>query len=245
MTVDGSGGLASDGDPRTTVIAGVGEVLGTALVRAFAAAGDRVGLIARSEDRIAELAADVRSEGGEAVAVTADVTDADEVREAFDAVRSALGAPDVLVHNASAPAAGPIDAADPEAFATPWRVRTYGGYLCAREFLRDVPEVADEPTGAILFSGTSFATDPSGEMPGWDSAAAATRGLARSLASDLEPRGVHVAYVAIGGGIAPPGGYVTEDRMPADDVASEFRRVVEQPESAWSREVEIAPRERE
>jgi NAD(P)-dependent dehydrogenase (short-subunit alcohol dehydrogenase family) len=240
----GDGATDPDDDPgqrdRTTVIAGVGEVLGTALAREFAGSGDRVALLARSTDRIDALAAELRSEGAEAVAVTTDVTDPDSVREAFEAVRSAFGTPDVLLHNVSAPAAGSIDDADPEAFARPWRRRTYGGYLCVREFLRHRSDDG-ESGGAVLFSGSSYATDPSGELPGWDSAAAATRGLARSLAEDLEPRGIHVAYVAIGGSIAPPGGYATDGRIPADEVAAEFRRILERPEPDWRREVEIAP----
>jgi len=201
------------GTGRTVLIAGVGETLGTALARAFADAGDAVALLARSPDHVESLAADLRNEGADAVAVTADVTDPDAVADAFDAVRAAFGRVDVLVHNASAPAGGSVADCDPAAFERPWRVRTYGGYLCAREALAE----GGEPT--ILFSGTSYAVEATGAMPDWSSAAFATRGLAGSLDDGTA---ADATYVAIGATVAPPGGYVTEDRVAAEAVAERF-----------------------
>ncbi|WP_121820886.1 SDR family NAD(P)-dependent oxidoreductase [Halostella salina] len=213
---------AGHGTNRTVLIAGVGETLGTALARAFADAGDAVALLARSPDHVESLAADLRRDGADAVAVTADVTDPDAVADAFDAVRAAFGQVDVLVHNASAPAGGPVDDCDPAAFERPWRVRTYGGYLCAREALAD----GGDPT--VLFSGTSYAVEPTGRMPDWSSAAFATRGLAASL--DDGP--ADATYVAIGATVAPPGGYVTDDRVAAEAVAARFVEFADDPPEA-------------
>lgn len=247
----GPGGDRSEGGPsgegtdprRTTVIAGVGETLGTALARAFAAASDRVVLVARSPEYVESLADEVGSDGGEALAVTADVTDPDAVRALFEEVRATWGGADVLVHNASAPGSGRIEGTDPAAFERPWRVRAFAGFLCAREFARDVERAERGPGGAdgraaaggkaILFPGTSYAGEPSGR-PAWDSAAHATRGLARSLAADLGPAGVHVAYLSIGAGIAPPDGYVTEDRLPARTVADRLVALADADDRGWT-----------
>lgn len=245
---------------RTTVVAGVGPRLGTALARTFADAGDRIALLARSPDYVEDLAADLRRDGADAVAVTADVTDPATVGTAFDAVRDAFGPVDRLVHNASAPGSEGFFEASPEEFARPWRVRTLGGFLCAREVLRDVRGTGEAPdggpgsdaasrldsgprttTGTILFSGTTQAHDGSARLPDWGSAAFATRGLARSLASRFGPDGVHVAYVAIGGAIAPADGYVTEDRMDAAAVADAFLDLAEQPPDAWTQELDLRP----
>jgi NAD(P)-dependent dehydrogenase (short-subunit alcohol dehydrogenase family) len=208
-------------DQRTVIIAGVGETLGTALARAFADDGDAVALLARSADRVETLAADIRADGGDAVAVTADVTDERDVATAFDAVRTAFGRVDVLVHNVSAPAGGPPAECDPDAFERPWRVRAYGGFLCAREAIEDMDD-----GGVILFSGSSYGVDPSGDLPDWSSAAFAARGLAESLDEDTS---ADVTYVAIGADLAPPGGYATENRVPADDVATQFVDYAETP----------------
>ena len=226
--------------PRTVVVAGVGETLGTALTREFAAAGDRVALLARSPDLVESEAATIRGSGGEAVAVTADVTDPESVAAAFSAIRDAFGSVDVLLHNASAPGAGdPLDA-DPDEFARPWRVRTFGGFLCAREVLPAMRESG----GTILFSGTTLSAEGSARLPDWSSAAHATRGFARSLARRYGPDGVHVAYVTVGGTVAPPDGHVTEDRMDPARVAETFRQLAEQDDSAWTHELDLRPKDR-
>jgi NAD(P)-dependent dehydrogenase (short-subunit alcohol dehydrogenase family) len=208
---------------RTVVVAGVGETLGTALAREFADAGDRVALLARSPDLVESEAANIRESGGEAVAVTADVTDPESVESAFAAIRDAFGTVDVLIHNPNAPGAGdPLDA-DPEAFARPWRVRTLGGFLCAREVLSAMRESG----GTILFPGTTLSAEGSERLPDWSSAAHATKGFARSLARRYGPEGVHVAYVTIGGTIAPPDGHVADERMDPERVAEAFRHLAD------------------
>jgi NAD(P)-dependent dehydrogenase (short-subunit alcohol dehydrogenase family) len=208
-------------DPRTVIIAGVGETLGTALAHGFADAGHEVALLARSGDHVEPLAAEIRGDGGDAVAVTADVTDERDVSTAFDAVRAAFGSVDVLVHNASAPAGGPPTECDPHAFERPWRVRAYGGFLCAREAIEDMDD-----SGAIIFSGSSYGVEAAGDLPDWSSAAFAARGLAGSLDAGSA---ANVTYVAIGADLAPPGGYATENRVPADEVAPQFVEFAENP----------------
>jgi NAD(P)-dependent dehydrogenase (short-subunit alcohol dehydrogenase family) len=226
--------------PRTVVVAGVGETLGTALAREFADAGDRIALLARSADLVESEAANIRESSGEAVAVTGDVTDPDAVDSAFAAVRDAFGSVDVLIHNASAPGAGdPLDA-DPAEFARPWRVRTFGGFLCARAVLPDMRESG----GTVLFSGTTLSAEGSARLPDWSSAAHATRGFARSLARRYGPDGVHVAYVTVGGTVAPPDGHVTEKRMNPARVAEAFRHLADQDDSAWTHELDLRPKDR-
>jgi NAD(P)-dependent dehydrogenase (short-subunit alcohol dehydrogenase family) len=226
--------------PRTVVVAGVGETLGTALAREFADAGDRIALLARSADLVESEAANIRESSGEAVAVTGDVTDPDAVDSAFAAVRDAFGSVDVLIHNASAPGAGdPLDA-DPAEFARPWRVRTFGGFLCARAVLPDMRESG----GTVLFSGTTLSAEGSARLPDWSSAAHATRGFARSLARRYGPDGVHVVYVTIGGTVAPPDGHVTEKRMNPARVAEAFRHLADQDDSAWTHELDLRPKDR-
>lgn len=190
--------------------------MGRALAETFAAADHEVALLARDGDRVASLAADVRADGGDAVGVTADVTDPDAVAAAFDAVRDAFGSVDVLVHNATGPGSRPLDEADPETVETILRTRAFGGFLCAREVL----PVDD---GAVLFTGTTFALTGAPEQVGWGAGGFATRGLARSLAGAGHP----ATYVAVGSAITPPDGYDTDDRLAARDLAASFRDLAE------------------
>lgn len=244
---------------ETVLIAGVGEQLGTGLARAFAGVGDRtasdgtpsddaardgtaeetraeVALLARSSEYVEQLASDIREAGGDAVAVTGDVTDPESVARAVEAVEDAFGAIDVLVHNASAPGG---DVADPDSFATPVRVRIEGAGNLVSEIL---PGMRERGAGTILFSGTTFATDGSGRLPGWAAAAAGTRGLAHSLAERAGEDGVHVCYVALGGSIPPADAtFEQANAMDADTIGETFVDLAAQPETAWTSEIDLRP----
>src|SRR5215467_14347845 len=83
-------------DEKICVVTGVGPGTGAALVRRFAAGGHRVAMIARSADRLSELAGTIPGARGYA----ADVGDAAAVRDAFARIRSELGPVDTLLYNA-------------------------------------------------------------------------------------------------------------------------------------------------
>lgn len=184
--------MAGPGEPHegTVLVAGVGPVLGTGIARAFAAAGWRVGLLARTTDVTDPLADALPTP---ARAVRADVTDPEAVGAALETLTDALDAPDCVVHNAAAPGTGGLTDCDPATFASVWRTRAFGGFVLARA----VRERLLAGDCRLLVSGTSFATDPGGQV-GWDSAAAATRGLVRSLATTDAP----ATYVAIAARVA-------------------------------------------
>lgn len=83
-------------DNRRALVTGAGRGIGLAAAAALAQAGAHVTLVARSESEITQAAADIRAEGGQAVALMLDVTDRAAVRKAIDAA-----APfDILVNNA-------------------------------------------------------------------------------------------------------------------------------------------------
>ena len=82
---------------RVAVITGASSGIGEATARALAADGHRLALLARREERIDRLAAEL---GDGAIAITADVTDRDSILAAADHVQSELGGADILVNNA-------------------------------------------------------------------------------------------------------------------------------------------------
>jgi NADP-dependent 3-hydroxy acid dehydrogenase YdfG len=82
---------------RIAWITGAGSGIGRAIAIVFAAAGARVALTGRRVDALGETASEI---GEAAMVVPADVTDADQVAEAYETVSKAWGAVDVLVNNA-------------------------------------------------------------------------------------------------------------------------------------------------
>src|SRR4051812_31754131 len=85
---------------RTVLVTGASSGIGAASSRQLAGAGARVLLVARSRDRLEEVAADIRQSGGEAYAHPADLSDMGSVETLLDDVFRRHGGVDVLVNNA-------------------------------------------------------------------------------------------------------------------------------------------------
>src|SRR5262249_11370443 len=116
-------------DDKVCVVTGVGPGTGAALVRRFAAGGHRIAMVARSADRLSELASTIPGARGYA----ADVGDPAAVRDAFARIRAELGAVDTLLYNPGSGLFAPFRDTPPELFEAAWRVNALGLLLCARE----------------------------------------------------------------------------------------------------------------
>ena len=96
-------------DGTTAVVTGASSGIGAATARALAARGASVVAIARRADRLDQLADEITSEGGTMLALPADVTDSDRMRDAIDTAADAFGHGriDILVNNAGVMLLGP------------------------------------------------------------------------------------------------------------------------------------------
>src|SRR5258708_30263214 len=98
---------------RTALIVGAGSGISASVARGLAAAGLKIGLAARNIDKLAELAGET---GAERFAV--DASEPAQVADLFEAADARLGAPEIVLYNASARAPGPIAHIDPHALRT-------------------------------------------------------------------------------------------------------------------------------
>ena len=85
---------------KAALVTGASSGLGHHFAPVLARAGATVAIAARRVDRLEALAADIRRQGGTPVAVALDVTDAAQVKAAFDTAEAAIGPIDILVNNA-------------------------------------------------------------------------------------------------------------------------------------------------
>ncbi len=116
-------------DPaRTVVITGASAGVGRAIVHRFARAGWRIALIARDADALDEVRREVEEMGGEAIALPADVADAQAVFAAADRVASTYGSIDVWVNDAMVTVFSPVSEITPEEFRRVTEV-TYLGFV--------------------------------------------------------------------------------------------------------------------
>ncbi|PSQ28206.1 short-chain dehydrogenase [Halobacteriales archaeon QS_9_68_17] len=229
----------------TAVVAGVGPGLGESLARKFAGEGCEVGLLARSDEYLGELAAELHTETpGDAVAVPTDVTDGSQVESAFERVRDEFGPVDVLVNHAGGGGWSGLRESSAEEFEDAWRTCAYGAFLCSKQA---VPDMVDGDGGTVVFTGATSAVRGRGDAAGFSSGKFAARGLAESMARELGPEGVHVAHVVVDGQILPPDAREGGDDRPEDSsldpdaVAESYWDLVEQDRTAWTLELDLRP----
>src|SRR6476646_7186443 len=183
-------------DLRSALIVGAGSGLSASLARLFAKNGLQVALASRNPDRLAALAHETA-----AATFACEAVEPEEVGGLFDAVIATQGVPDIVVYNASARAGGPIAGLDPEAVARAIAVTAYGGFLVSQQAAR---HMLPRGSGAILFTGASASVKGYPLSASFAMGKFALRGLAQSIARELQPKGIHVAHFVIDGGIRGP-----------------------------------------
>jgi NAD(P)-dependent dehydrogenase (short-subunit alcohol dehydrogenase family) len=219
---------------RTALIVGAGRGLSASLARAFAHSGMHVALAARDPGKLEALC----SETG-ATAFACDAQEPAQVASLFDALEEKLGAPDVVVYNASARVRGPLTTLAPDDVRRALMVSVFGAFLVAQ---RAVPAMLAKGQGAILLTGASASVKGYAESAPFAMGKFALRGLAQSIARELAPKGIHVAHFVIDGGIRPrEQGDAGDAMLDPDAIASTYLHVLMQPRSAWTWEVELRP----
>ena len=86
---------------QAAIVTGAAQGLGYAIAKAYAAEGMRVALMDVRGDILAEVAAELRDLGGDALPITVDLADAEDTQRAVDAALAHYGTPRVLIHNAA------------------------------------------------------------------------------------------------------------------------------------------------
>ena len=222
---------------ETALIVGAGEGLSASLARLFAKQGLRVAVAARSVEKLGALC---RETGARAFAC--DATDADEVERLFGMVEREVGAPDVVVYNASGRARGAFTDLVPAEVAQAISVSAFGGFLVAQQAAR---RMLRGKHGAILFTGASASVKGYPQSAPFAMGKFALRGLAQSMARELSPQGIHVAHFVIDGGIRSAARTEAADRpdsmLDPDAIALSYWSVLQQPRSAWTWEMELRP----
>ena len=205
--------------PMFVLITGASAGIGAACARAFAQRGDQLALVARSADRLAEVAAECQAAGGQARPFVCDVTDDAAVEAMADAVCQSLGVPDVLVNNAGAFVPGGVMDTTPDAFRQQLEVNVVSAFSVTRAFL---PGMLERGSGRILMMGSvaSVRGYPGGAAYG--AAKHALLGLARSLREEAKGTGVSVTTLlpgAVRTGSWDGTDLPDERFMPPEDVA--------------------------
>ena len=226
---------------RICVVTGVGEGTGAAIVRRFAEDGYSVAMVARDEARLCAYEA----EHSRAIAFPCDVGDLNALAETIERIRTELGNPSVIVHNAVRATFGRLLESEPDELEKNFRVNTTSLVYLSRAY---IPAMLARGSGSIIATGNTAAYRGVPTYALFAPTKAAQRVFLESLAREFGPQGVHVAYVNIDAVIDVPW---TRDRFSPDtpdeffitprSIAAEVFHIAHQPRDAWSFNVEIRP----
>ena len=221
------------------LIVGAGRGLSASLTRLFASEGMKVAIAARRTVRLMGLC---RETG--ALAYACDAANPAQVHALFAAVSADIGEPDLVVYNASNRARGPVQDLDPKAVREAIEISCFGGFLVAQAAAK---RMLARGSGTILLTGASASVKGYPNSSAFAMGKFGLRGLAQSLARELQPQNVHVAHFVIDGGILQGeddarAAQRGEDAMLLpDEIAKTYLHIHRQHRTAWTWEVELRP----
>src|SRR5262245_30398762 len=184
---------------RVAVVTGAASGMGAATAELLAAGGARVALLARRADRLAELVEKITANGGEALAVAVDVTDADGVAAAADRVHDAFGRVDLLVNSAGVMLPHPITDGRADEWARMIDTNVTGVLRLVNAFTADlVAAAADGRTADLVTISSIGAHIPFPTYAVYSATKAAVTQLSAGLRAELGPRNVRVTNLEPG-----------------------------------------------
>jgi NADP-dependent 3-hydroxy acid dehydrogenase YdfG len=180
---------------RPAVVTGASSGLGRAIALALGSAGHPVALGARRVARCEEVAAGIRSAGGEAVALPLDLHDGESIEAFAKEAEAALGPTEVLVSCAGDVQPGDAVAMSPDDFLRQLQVNLLGPQRLLHHL---VAGMVDRRRGDVVLVSSEAASSPWPHVAGYVAAKTGLEALARTAAMELEGTGVRVGVVRPG-----------------------------------------------
>ncbi len=214
---------------RVAIVTGASSGIGRGIAEAFAAEGAKTVIVARRKNVLDEMAAAMRSAGGEVLAAPADVTKESEVAALFEKARAAYGRVDIVVNNAGVAAGRPIDEMTLEYWNDVVAVNLTAAFLVSREAVKTMK--AQSPQGGrIINMGSVSAKTPRPDSIAYTATKFAIHGMTHQLTMDGRKYGVVASVIHPGATLssfsarrgrtaAGPGATPQDYIMAANDVA--------------------------
>ena len=183
---------------KVTIITGAGGGMGRTAARMFAAEGARVVCVDVTEEMSESAAADVRTAGGQATAIAADVSKEDDARRMVDHAIATYGRVDALYNNAGImPAADhSVVDTDVETWDKVMAVNVRGVFLGCKYA---IPQMVEQGSGSII-NVASFVAILGCSVPqdAYTASKGAVLALTKSLAVQFAPQGVRTNSISPG-----------------------------------------------
>jgi NAD(P)-dependent dehydrogenase (short-subunit alcohol dehydrogenase family) len=241
-------------DGRVAVVTGASRGIGRATAEALARAGARVALLARGAPELKEAAAAI---GPAALAVAADVSDPDSVRDAFRRVSERWGRLDALVCNAAVAVPSRLEEAEDAALARQVATNLLGAVYCTREA---IPSLRAAGGGDVVYVSSDAGVAPFPLLAVYSATKGGLEVFARAVRAELAPDAIRVCLLRPGPTLTAfardwdPGTaaaalevWQAEGHLPAGElleaetVAESVLHVLTRPPGAELRELDVRP----
>jgi 3-oxoacyl-[acyl-carrier protein] reductase len=180
---------------RIAFITGASRGIGRACALTLSRAGARVVLAARDMAKLEEVAAAIRQEGREALAIGIDLTSRDSIREAFARASRELGPAEILVNNAGITRDGLAVRMKLDDWNAVLETNLTGTFLCIQQVLGSMMR---DRWGRIINISSVVGESGNAGQANYSASKAGILGLTRSLAQEMGSRGITVNAVAPG-----------------------------------------------
>ncbi|MEO1016936.1 MAG: SDR family oxidoreductase [Pseudomonadota bacterium] len=186
---------------KVALVTGAGHGIGEAIARSFGAAGAITICAARTTSEIEAVAGAIRTEGGDALAVTCDVTDLSQVTAMMAEIETQCGGLDVMMANAGGNVhRSAVETSDPEKWVAGVHLNLTSSYYCARAA---IPLMKKRGGGRIILMGSGMGHRGVGGQSSYCVSKAGVWMLTRVLAEELITDNISVNELVPGPVITP------------------------------------------
>lgn len=175
---------------KVAFVTGAARGIGKATAIALAKEGVNVGLLARTEASLKEVATEIEGLGVKVAYATADVSSKEQVEGAIASLTNALGSADILINNAGTATFGTVLDMDPEEWKKIIDVNLMGTYYVTRAVL---PQLIEKNGGDIINISSTNGLNGAATSSAYSASKFAVIGLTESLAQEVRRNNIRVS----------------------------------------------------
>ncbi|MBT3216276.1 MAG: 3-oxoacyl-[acyl-carrier-protein] reductase [Candidatus Marinimicrobia bacterium] len=180
---------------KTAIVTGASRGIGKSIAEVLAKYGAQVVCVSRSEDAVNTVATEIQSNGGKAVGMSCDVSDASNVTQLMKDVQTQFQTIDVLINNAGITRDGLIMRMSNEDWETVLDINLKGAYHTIKAVARPMMK---QRSGRIINISSIVGLTGNAGQANYAASKAGLIGLTKSMAQELAPRGITVNCIAPG-----------------------------------------------
>ena len=179
---------------KVVLVTGASKGLGKAIAEAFAAEGSRVALTARNQRELEQIVQEIQQRDGQAIALAADLTNANAVNHLVAETIAHFGTVHVLVNNAgSIGRFAAFEELSDDDWANLFNVNLFSAVRITRAVL---PAMRKQHWGRIINMASESGIQPDPEMPHYNTSKAAMINLTKSLSKAYAKDGILVNTIS-------------------------------------------------